>query len=101
MRPDLRVRSVVSFAGEPDQELTEVVAAVEAGDRPRRLIYTVEHVLKVAQLTRPQAARHVVERDVLVFRVVEDNETFDAGALDEQVSLDARALRRRIPARRT
>ena len=48
MRTDLRVRSVVSFAGEPDQALAEVVAAVEAGDRPRRLIDTVEHVLKVA-----------------------------------------------------
>jgi hypothetical protein len=71
------VRSVVSFAGEPDQALAKVVAAVEAGDRPRRLIDTVEHVLEVTQLARPQPARQVVERDVLVFRVVEDNETFD------------------------
>jgi hypothetical protein len=31
--------------------------------------------------------------------VVEDNEVFHAGALDEQVPLDARALLRRIPAR--
>src|SRR5260370_1402134 len=94
-----RVQSVVSFTGEPDQALSEVFAAVEAGDRSRRLIDTVEHVLKVAQLARAQPARQVVERDVLVFGVVGDNEAFHAGALDEQVPLDARALRRRIPAR--
>src|SRR5882757_2017683 len=35
MRTDLRVRSLVSFAGEPDLALAEVVAAVEGGDRPR------------------------------------------------------------------
>jgi len=52
-----RMQSVVSFAGEPDQALAEVVAAVEAGDRSWRLIDTVEHVLKVAQLARAQPAR--------------------------------------------
>lgn len=38
--------TIASLAGEPDQAFAEVVSAVEAGDRTRRLFDTVEHVLK-------------------------------------------------------
>src|SRR4051794_33841281 len=95
---DVLARSMAE-ASEPDQPPPEVFAAVEAGDGVGRGAQAVEKFLAVAQppLAHPRA--ELPHRLLVALDEVEDDEALHARALHQEMALDARALRRRVPVR--
>src|SRR5690349_13810522 len=82
-----------------DQPLAQVLPAIEPGDGVGRLLEAFENVLAVAELALADPLRELRHGLLRAVLVVEDEEAFHARALDEEMPLDARTRRPRVPAR--
>ena len=81
----------------PDQPLAGILAAIKTGDGSRRVFDAVQYVLGIAQ---PSVANPLCQAGNGLFepgRIVEDDESLHACALDQQVTLGARTVGPGIP----
>ena len=87
-----------SVVDKADQPLAEIFAAVKLGDRAGAVLDAVDDVLAIAQTAFTHPSGQPRDRFLVAMLIVKDEEPCHARAVDQQMTLDARTERMRIPA---